>query len=69
MVPPGSMMSTRGCCRVYRYLFHPQNNITGRLSLPAARLVNPPPKLAQEIAVLNRNVVIDIDSIRIQLPQ
>ncbi len=42
--------------------------ITGNLSLPAAHLNNPPPQLAQEIAVMNRRVMIDVDGTRIQLP-
>ena len=27
VLPPSSMMSTRGCCRVYRYYLHPQNKL------------------------------------------
>jgi hypothetical protein len=43
-------------------------SISGRFGLPAARLVNPPSKLAQEIAVLNRSVGIEVDGTRRQLP-
>lgn len=42
--------------------------ITGRLSLPAAYLNNPPPKFAQEIAVMDRTVAIDVDGTRIEIP-
>jgi hypothetical protein len=42
--------------------------ITGRLSLPAAYLNNPPPKFAQEIAVLDRTFGIDVDGTHIKIP-
>jgi hypothetical protein len=52
---------------VYNVVSSP-TQITGHLSLPAAYLNNPPPKLAQEIAVMNRRVMIDVDGTRIKLP-
>lgn len=42
--------------------------ITGRLSLPAAYLNNPPPQLAQEIAFIDRTVFIDVDGTRLNIP-
>ena len=44
------------------------SQITGRLSLPAAYLNNPPPQLAQEIAVLDRTFGIDVDGTRVNIP-
>lgn len=42
--------------------------IIGSLSLPAARLNNPPPQLSQEIAFMDRTVAIDVNGTRIKLP-
>lgn len=44
------------------------SQITGRLSLPAAHLNNPPSQLAQEIAVMDKTVWIDVDGTRVKIP-
>jgi hypothetical protein len=49
-------------------LISSSTQITGRLSLPAAYLNNPPPKFAQEIAVLDRTFGIDVDGTRVNIP-
>lgn len=44
------------------------SKIIGRYSLPAAYLNNPPRKFAQEIAVMDKTVFIDVDGTRIKFP-
>lgn len=52
---------------VYNVVSSPAQ-VTGRYRLPAAYLNNPPPKFAQEIAVMDNTVEIDFDGTRLNLP-